>query len=463
MCRRHTARGGIHSSRGVRWLLGLAVREPGCWPRRRMLAKGSEHWLRRGAQALSAAKNFLPRWADCGGETDSLHACLKLTKFKNMPTRKFLLHRKIMQDTESMQKLKVMKPISPSEIVWKLWWKGLVRKRKTIVPPIWSVAGTLVRSASPLALPGPLPHPLALDLGNPLLSPPTPPRFSPSCCCSASSLAASMIPAALLLLAASLAWGSLAQESPGLLWLHPASGHRGPSPWRNCRVTPALTLLPVLPPPQSAVEAEAGADDEAASACIAGLVCNHHHRAGGDFCSSCDAQVHLWEPCFVLVRSGQTDLASASSFWCLSEWPITVCTAGVCVVGSWVVGFSFVPRRRLGQAVHLLPSGGLLRMASTRGSSEFSSPTPLLLTLRPSLPTRVVLLLVGCSPLCIQKTRRVALISGITAKTLGPKTLGSDPKLTDHLFFRRRPKESKLKRTSGATKASNVTVQTLEN
>ena len=37
-----------------------------------------------------------------------------------------------MQDTESMQKLKVMKPISPSEIVWKLWWKGLVRKRKTI-------------------------------------------------------------------------------------------------------------------------------------------------------------------------------------------------------------------------------------------------------------------------------------------------------------------------------------------
>ena len=37
-----------------------------------------------------------------------------------------------MQDTEGMQKLKVMKPISPSEIVWKLWWKGLVRKRKTI-------------------------------------------------------------------------------------------------------------------------------------------------------------------------------------------------------------------------------------------------------------------------------------------------------------------------------------------
>ena len=37
-------------------------------------------------------------------------------------------------------------------------------------------------------------------------------------------------------------------------------------------------------------------------ACIAGLFCNHHHRTGGDFCSSCRyAQVHLREPGFVLV------------------------------------------------------------------------------------------------------------------------------------------------------------------
>ena len=45
-----------------------------------------------------------------------------------------------MQDTESMQKLKVMKPISPSEIVWKLWWKGLVRKRKTIFHKVSKVS-----------------------------------------------------------------------------------------------------------------------------------------------------------------------------------------------------------------------------------------------------------------------------------------------------------------------------------
>ena len=86
-----------------------------------MLAKDCEHWLGRGAEALSAAvrqqlpdnppnilqlqqideghatppaKNFLPRWADCGGKTEALHACLKLTKFKDMSTRKLLLHRK---------------------------------------------------------------------------------------------------------------------------------------------------------------------------------------------------------------------------------------------------------------------------------------------------------------------------------------------------------------------------------
>ena len=46
-----------------------------------------------------------------------------------------------MQDTESMQKLKVMKPISPSEIVWKLWWKGLVRKRKTIFHKVSNFQG----------------------------------------------------------------------------------------------------------------------------------------------------------------------------------------------------------------------------------------------------------------------------------------------------------------------------------
>ena len=46
---------------------------------------------------------------------------------------------------------------------------------------------------------------------------------------------------------------------------------------------------------------------------------------------------------------------------------------------------------------------------------------------------------------------------GLPQEVLGPKTLGSDPKLTDQPFLRRRLRESKLKRTSGATKASKVT------
>ena len=47
-----------------------------------------------------------------------------------------------------------MKPISPSEIVWKLWWKGLVRKRKTIFHKVSNCQGVRaerlrkVRSAS---------------------------------------------------------------------------------------------------------------------------------------------------------------------------------------------------------------------------------------------------------------------------------------------------------------------------